>query len=184
MRAVHDTCVKYHYKYNISDQETAHAVFKYLESSGEIKQYALSRERIVYTLMFGSFPPMELSPLAILLSAGINENIKSNHVYNRLSKTNDTGFNTYMWNYITNRSNIDCEIFERLLCESPNEVDRFYANNAFKNFMNSGFKRLTHMSKYLDQNEMDGLMKSMMFVVNKLLLIYKSDIDPSCLNYH
>ena len=179
MRALYDTCVKYHYKYSIQDQDTASYILKYLESSGEIPQYVLSRERITYILMFGSFPPMELSPLSILLSAGNNEIIKKNALYNKLTKNNETGFNTLMWNYITNRERIDYQIFERLLCESPNDIDRFYANSAFKNFINSGFKNLLyHISfSHLDPDEVTAQSKAMSSVVKTLISIYKQDID-------
>lgn len=181
MRAIYNKCIEYHYKFNIRDQETAYAIFKYLESSGEIQQCVLSRERIVYTLMFGCVPAMELSALAILLSAGKNEVIKGNVIFNKLTKENKTGFNTLTWNYITNRSNIDYSIFNRIFCAEPNDVDRFYANSAFINFIKSAVSRLVHdiLSGYLDPEEAMRQSMTMSLVVDKIKTTYQNDIDNS-----
>lgn len=181
MRAIYNKCIEYHYKFNIRDQDTTHAIFKYLESSGEIQPYILSRERIVYTLMFGCVPAMELSPLAILLSAGKNEVIKGNAIYNKLSKQNETGFNTLAWNYIMNRSNIDYSIFNRIFCTTPIDVDRFYANSAFTNFIKSAVGQLIYdiLSGSIDQAESMRQSKIMSLVIDKIKSIYKSDLDDS-----
>lgn len=181
MRSIYNKCIEYHCKFNIRDQDTAHSIFKYLESSGEIQPYILSRERIVYTLMYGCVPAMELSPLAILLSAGKNEVIKGNSIYNKLSKRNDTGFNTLTWNYIMNRSNIDYSIFDRIFCTTPVDVDRFYANSAFTNFIKSAVGQLIYniLSGSLDQEESMHQSKIMSLVIDKLRSTYKFDLDDS-----
>ena len=181
MRAIYNKCIEYHYKFNIRDQETAYAIFNYLELSGEIQERNLSRERMVYALMFGCVPAMELSPLAILLSAGKNEVIKGNNVYNKLGKENKTGFNTLTWNYITNRSNIDCSIFNRIFCVDPNEVDRFYAASAFTNFIKSGVAQLIRdiLSQSIDPDESLRQSQIMSLVIYKLKSTYRNDIDDS-----